>query len=155
MKLLLPTDGSECAEKTLEWASRMFDKKQTQYYLLHVVSAIPELSIQDYEVEDTLHLLKRARKTLEQAGCTVAAADYAFGDEVMQICDYAEEQAIDQVIIGSHGRRGFAKFLLGSVGVAVLENCTRPVIVYRPVEAKPEKPVSGNPVLATNTALEA
>jgi nucleotide-binding universal stress UspA family protein len=100
VKLLLPTDGSECAEKTLEWASRMFDKKQIHYYLLHVIHVIPELSVQDYETEDTIRLLKKARKNLEKAGCTVAAADYVFGDEVTEICAYAEEKAIDQVIIG-------------------------------------------------------
>lgn len=155
MKILLPTDGSECAEKTLEWASRMFDKKQVQYYLLHVIHVIPELSIQDYETEDTIHLLKKARKSLEKAGCTVAAADYAFGDEVTQICAYTEEKNIDQVIIGSHGRTGLAKLFLGSVGVAVMEHCKRPVIVYRSVEAEPEKPVSGKLVFATNTVLGA
>jgi nucleotide-binding universal stress UspA family protein len=155
VKILLPTDGSECADKTLEWASRMFDKERTQYYLLHVIPPTPELSMTGFESEDAVQLLKAARKLLEKNGCRVVATEYLFGDEVNMICAYAENMDMDQVVIGSHGRKGLAKFLLGSVGVAVLENCKRSVIVYRDVEFVKPSSGSGKPVLATIPVSEA
>lgn len=153
MKILLPVDGSECARETLEWVSQMFDKKRTQYYLVNVISVVPQLSTQDYETEDAITILKHAKSQLDAIGCSVIATDYLFGDEVDQICSYAEELNVDQVVIGSHGRKGFSKLLLGSVGVGVLQNCKRPVIVYRNVAQ--DVPPAGKHVLALNTLLGA
>ncbi len=138
MKILLPVDGSECSLKTLEWAARTFNPKQTEYYLLKVISITPDMIQVEYDVTDATKALNIAKHQLEEAGCKVAQIAYIFGDIVDRISDYADEIGADQIVIGSHGRTGLNKLLMGSVSIALMERCSRyPVTVYRNVEKAP------------------
>jgi nucleotide-binding universal stress UspA family protein len=134
MKILLPIDGSDCANKTMDWAMDTFDKGSTNYYLVHVIPILPDVAIVAYSEEEGRSFLKSARKRMEEKGCKVINADFLFGDTADQICRYADTANVDQVIIGSHGRTGLAKFMIGSTSEAVLEHCRTSVIVYRNVE---------------------
>lgn len=139
MKVLLPVDGSTCANKTIEWAASIFDKQTTEYYLLHVVPILPETGTIEFKVSDAKALLSTAQSLLEGLGCTVKEAGYQLGDITDQVCRYADLMSIDQVVIGSHGRSGLSKLLIGSVGESVLEHCRKSVVVYRNVEPKAQK----------------
>jgi nucleotide-binding universal stress UspA family protein len=136
MKLLLPVDGSECSNQSMEWAASTFDKQTTEYFLLYVIPIIPDLVTVEYDVVEANSILRKARIFLEEKGCKVINADYQLGSVTDQICRCADLMEIDQVIIGSHGRSGLAKFLLGSTAEAVLEHCHKPAIVYRSLEQK-------------------
>jgi len=136
MKLLLPIDGSDCANKTLLWAAETFNRDKAEYCLLFVIPVLPDLNTVEFDVADASALLKRARTLLEDRGCKVLRAEYAMGDAVERICHAAEEMDVDQVVIGSHGRTGFSKLMMGSVSIRVLERCRRPVTVHRNVEVK-------------------
>jgi len=140
MKILLPIDGSDCSARTVQWATATFNKQATEYYLLIVIPVYTEMNMVEYEVLDATKLLKETRMALESQGCRVAKAEYVLGEAVTQICDYAEEMSVDQVVIGSHGRTGFNKLLLGSVSIAVMEHCKRPVSVYRNFEPHTSTP---------------
>jgi nucleotide-binding universal stress UspA family protein len=85
----------------------------------------------DFDIVEATAILKKAKAFLQSQHCHVAQVTYLLGDAVEEICRFSEIQDIDHVVIGSHGRSGLAKLLMGSVGVGVLENCPRPVIVYR------------------------
>jgi nucleotide-binding universal stress UspA family protein len=134
--MLLPVDGSECSEKTLYWVSETFDKRNAEYYLLFVIPVLPDLNTVEYDIMDATTMLKRAKAEMERSGCNVVRAEYVLGDVVDQICRYAEEIDADQVVLGSHGRSGLAKLLLGSVSIRVLEHCPCNVTIYRNVEKK-------------------
>jgi nucleotide-binding universal stress UspA family protein len=154
MKLLLPVDGSECSIKTLEWATKVFNTKTTEYYLLSAIPVLPDLNTVEYQIVDTLALLKKARFELELKGCKVIKAEYILGDPVNQICQYADEMAIDHVVIGSHVRTGLSKLLMGSTSEAVLEHCKCPVVVYRPVVNDHEAERKHVPhLISSNTVL--
>lgn len=131
LKILLPIDGSECANEAMQWAARTFNPATTRYALLLVIPVLPDLNAVEYEVMDALALLNKARTELENMNCTVLSAEYVLGETASQICRYADEANADQIVIGSHGRTGFNKLVMGSVSVKVLEHCTKPVIVYR------------------------
>ena len=133
MKILIPVDGSDCAIATVEWAANTLDKNNTRYYVL---SVIPDPMIAEYEIEDASIFLNEARGILEQSGCMVEKTEYLQGDPIEMICRYADDIDADQVLMGSHGRGGVAKFFLGSVSTAVLERCHKPVFLYRNVERK-------------------
>jgi nucleotide-binding universal stress UspA family protein len=49
----------------------------------------------------------------------------------------ASREAVDQIVIGSHGRRGLQRFFLGSVAERVLRIADRPVLIVKHIE--PEK----------------
>lgn len=136
MKMLLPVDGSECSDQTLRWIAETFDKRNAEYYLLFVIPVLPDLNTVEYDIMDATTMLKWAKTELERNGCNVARAEYVLGDVVDQICHYAEEIQADQIVLGSHGRTGLAKLLLGSVSTRVLEHCSCNVIIYRNVERK-------------------
>ena len=130
MKLLLPLDGSDCAHGTLEWAAKTFDP-DAEYYLLYVIPVLPDLNAMEFDIVDAMAVLKKARTELQRQGCTVANAEYVLGDTVAQICAFADEMDVDQVVIGTHGRTGLSRLLMGSVGTGVLERCKRPVVLFR------------------------
>jgi nucleotide-binding universal stress UspA family protein len=131
MKILLPVDGSDCAESTLAWASETFDKRNTEYYLLFVIPVLPDLNTVEYDIIEAKSMLQRLKESMEEKGCCVARAEYVLGDVVDQVCRYANEIGADQIVLGSHGRSGLAKLLLGSVSIRVLEHCSCPLTIHR------------------------
>lgn len=134
MKVLIPVDGSDCARDMLKWAAETLDKRITHY---HLVSVVTDPMIAEYEIRDSNRHLTQARELLEAHGCHVKSAVYIQGDDPAEsICDYAEELNVDQVLMGSHGRSGMAKALLGSVSVRVLQRCSKPVFIYRNPQRK-------------------
>lgn len=142
MKLLMPVDGSECSASTLVWAADTFDKQVAEYYLLFVIPVLPDLATVEYDISDATAMLKNARAELERLGCRVTRTDYLLGDAVVQIERYADEIGADQVVIGSHGRGGLARLLMGSVSLKLLEQCRCPVTVHRNV-GHPERESRG------------
>jgi nucleotide-binding universal stress UspA family protein len=52
-----------------------------------------------------------------------------------QIVEYADEHAMDLIVMGTHGRRGFAHLLLGSVAEHVVRTAGCPVLTVRGVQA--------------------
>ncbi|MBX2861564.1 MAG: universal stress protein [Vampirovibrio sp.] len=132
MKVLIPIDGSKCSQNTLAWAAQSLNKEQTQFVLIHIIpSGIPELVTEVYQVEDALKVLDDARTYLTAQGLNVLATEYLEGDPVESICRMAEDLNVDQVLMGSHGRSGLIKMLLGSVSSGVMEKCKKPVFIYR------------------------
>lgn len=129
MKILFPIDGSDCAKATLAWASQFLTASSHQIYLLNVVCFTPEILISDMAVEEGIKMLNEAKVFLETKGFTVAKADYILSMPSQAICTYADENKIDQIIIGSHGRQGLAKFLMGSVSEAVFKQAKQLVLV--------------------------
>jgi nucleotide-binding universal stress UspA family protein len=134
MKILLPIDGSDCANHTLEWTATTFDKQNAQYYLLFVIPVLPDLNTVEFDIVEANAMLRKARNLLESKGCMVVSADYSLGDIVDQICRYADEIDADQIVIGSHGRTGLAKLIMGSTSIRVLEHSHRPVTLHRNIE---------------------
>lgn len=131
MKILLPIDGSDCSNETLAWAAETFDKRDTVYHLLFVIPVQPDLSAVDFDVVEATAMLRRSRLLLESQGCYVERAEYILGDVVTQICQYAESIGADQIVLGSHGRTGLSKLLLGSTSIKVMEKSHCPITIHR------------------------
>jgi nucleotide-binding universal stress UspA family protein len=137
MKILLPIDGSECSFSTLMWAASTFDRDKACYYLLYVVVPPPAMVGLDaaraveYDLEAGHAVLKEFKARLEEKGCSVERAEVVTGNPAEEICAYAEAIQADQIVLGSHGKTGLNKLILGSVSVQVLEHCQCPVTVHR------------------------
>ena len=150
MKVLLPIDGSDCSNQTILWSAETFTKEDTQYYLLFVIPVLPDLNTVEFDIVEASAMLRRAKSLLEHTGCRVERAEYVLGDTVDQICRYADNIDADQIVIGSHGRTGLAKLLMGSTSIKVLEHSHRPVTVHRNVERTMPNSHHG---ITANTAL--
>ncbi|WP_251330322.1 universal stress protein [Haloplanus pelagicus] len=134
--ILVPTDGSDGVDRTLDHALEMARNHDATVHALYVVDRRFELAAD----EDREALIDRLTDRGENAVAAVAerAAD-ADLDAVTEIREgipykailgYAEETDVDAVVMGTHGRTGRDRLAhLGSVTDRVVENATVPVLV--------------------------
>jgi nucleotide-binding universal stress UspA family protein len=140
-KILLATDGSAHSRKALEFAIEMSSRYDARLDVLHVVSTMEiPMDILEYisaeDIEDppaSVYLEKIGSKILEQSerecrltGCENVHTVVLRGDPADMIIEFAKENGIDIIIMGSRGFRGIKGRLLGSVSRKVSNNaeCT-------------------------------
>ncbi|MFC4541405.1 universal stress protein [Halosolutus amylolyticus] len=131
--VLLPTDGSEGAEVAVDWGVTLADAFDAMLHTIYSAdtsrftgSAEPGtiLTKLEREGEDALGTVRdRARA----AGVSVTGT-VATGPPARAVLNYADEHAIDLLAIGTHGRSGLERKLLGSVTENVVRNADVPVL---------------------------
>lgn len=139
-RILVPVDGSPRAETALAYALEGFPGAPVT--ALHVVDVQVDYDHEELEgtyVEGMLdELRERAEDVLASAEERAADLDreidteVAYGKPGRAIVEYAAEEGYDQVVVGSHGRSGVARVLLGSVAETVVRRSTLPVTIVRP-----------------------
>ena len=146
-RILVPVDGSPTSNRGLAEATRLAKLTGAQLRLLHVVDEMPfVMSAEGYGAmsADVLGLLREAgQKILEQGRTTVKergiAVDTVLFDGLSgRLCDRVVEQAnewhADLVVLGTHGRRGVKRALLGSDAEQVIRMSPVPVLLIRAPE---------------------
>lgn len=138
MKILLPIEDSENSLKTIQWACDFFktnNKAELEIYLLHVIPLyifhddMMRPLVQNYENKESFRILEEAKHQLGLCGYQVQDAYYVIGDAAAEICKYADEKGIEHILMGSHGRTGLGKVLMGSVSEEVFKKAKQSVIV--------------------------
>lgn len=140
-KILVPVDGSETASLALEKAGVLAKSFGAQVVLLTVIEPFPALTMSEMDLgiaqQQYAHIAQQqADTTLVKA----SAAMQALGIEAQEMClegvsawrgivDAAENLAADLIVMGSHGRKGVQKLLLGSVTQKVVSHAARSVLV--------------------------
>jgi nucleotide-binding universal stress UspA family protein len=143
--ILIPTDGSEIAEKAVT-AGIDFAREASAKVTLF--TAVPEyelpregqimagrfISMADHARNSE----EKAKGILAQAVRQACAAGLAFDTNFVQsdqpwqaIIDAAQRHGCDAIFMGSHGRKGLARLLHGSETQEVLTHSTIPTVVYR------------------------
>lgn len=136
--LLVPVDGSPQSVEALQFASSEWDDADVT--LLHVIdpvaanprpSAIPGGSEEWFEEarEDAEDLLERARTVFGDG--TDVRTQIEVGRPAHCIVTAAEEGGIDHLVMGSHGREGISRILLGSTAEYVVRRSPVPVTIVR------------------------
>jgi nucleotide-binding universal stress UspA family protein len=136
MKVLIPVDGSDLALDTIKTAASLLDKQSAEVYLFTVMvpvtAEVPWGFYLATEEEGANTILNKAERVAKEAGLTVVQTgteleqDPAFG-----ICNYADAQGVNLIVIGSHGFQGVTKALIGSVSEAVFKKARQPVMIIR------------------------
>lgn len=75
-------------------------------------------------------ILAKARDRADDHGVTLKTAT-EYGHPPEEISDYAANHGIDRIVMGSHGRSGLSRLLLGSISEAVMRRSTVPVTTIR------------------------
>lgn len=150
-RILVPVDGSPTSTAGLEEAIKLAKLTGARLRLLHVVDEMPfALSAEGYGAmsADVLGLLRDAGQRIlgeaharaEQSGIPVDEKLYeSFSG---RLCDRVVEQVdewnADLVVVGTHGRRGVRRMLLGSDAELILRTSTVPVLLVHGerIEAK-------------------
>jgi nucleotide-binding universal stress UspA family protein len=142
--VLVSLDGSELAERALPYAQQVVDKTG-EIILLSVVD-LPDFPIYtvypipiatpepDYNtiVND---MLANARKYIDHLADNLRLSGYSVktvvkaGEPAACIIEEAQERKVDAIVMSTHGRSGFSKWLFGSVTQKVLSIMPCPVVV--------------------------
>jgi len=138
-QILVPTDLSEGAERALTYACELARALGAQIHLLNAVAipsfGVPELgialtsSVIDQLVADNRAALDR----LAQTRCTAEVGQVLVkaGDARNVINQTAKELGVDLIVMGTHGRRGISRALLGSVAETVVRSAPCAVLTVR------------------------
>ena len=140
MKILLAVDDSKFSDAALEAVIAQIPPQGTEVLVLHVVEPItlssppqmsssyaPELEIR---VKEGQELVEREVQKLRAAGFKADGA-VENGDIREKIIDAAAEWRADLIVMGSNGRRGVQRFLLGSVAEHVARHAQCSVEIVR------------------------
>lgn len=143
--VLLPLDGSKAAEASLSFAESIVSKTKVRVSLLRVVSPLvdqyagpPEGYVVDYTgkvmqalEEEAVDYLKQTARLFEEKGILVSTT-MIVGSPASEILRYIEKQKVDLVVMSTHGRTGFGRWILGSVADKVLHSVEIPLLLIRP-----------------------
>ena len=137
MHVLVPVDGSGPSDDALAYALDQFGSAEiTAVYVMDPVDGATTwgpgsgddwLSAAERRAEE---VLESAREQATATDTAVATASVV-GRPARAIVDYAEDNDIDHIVVGSHGRSGVSRMLLGSVAETVVRRSPVPVTVAR------------------------
>lgn len=137
-RVLVAFDGSSQSEVALEHALAEFP--DAEIIVLTVLDPAEASYAGDEAapvLTDSWHksAMNTAERTLdearEQAGDREIETDHTVGRPGRAIVEYAEDNDIDHIVTGSHGRTGVSRLLLGSVAETVVRRSSVPVTVVR------------------------
>ena len=137
-RLLVPIDGSAPSNAAVTLAVALASDQRAQVIFGHVrellaeeytawegaavVAPVPE------EQVITTEILERAKSAAAQAGVE-ASVEVMHGEVVEAILNLAKEKGVDLIVMGSHGRSGIARALLGSKTEGLMRQSRIPVLV--------------------------
>lgn len=138
--ILVPTDLSEGAEGALDYACELAAKLGATVHLIHVIG-IPSLGVPELGVAVTSTVIDQLiaeNQTAVDALANARRDRVTFGQILLRTGDArdvidqsAKELGIDLIVMGTHGRRGLKRALLGSVAETVVRSAPCPVLTVR------------------------
>jgi universal stress protein A len=148
-RILVPLDFSECSQAALEYASRLASDAGARLYVVHVAElldvAIPAIPpIEGGYIYESLWDERRQEVRDRLAKIVPPAPDVKYeyrclmGSPTYEILKFAERQRIDLIVIGSHGRTGLSRLVIGSVAEGVMRGAKCPVLVVKQPMKHPE-----------------
>ncbi len=133
--ILVPMDGSGCAEMILPKLEKLATDLKASIHLLQVVYARTFPGVDPTEAEVAVvrnaeEYLKKIEAQLKTKGFNVDI-HVRYGDEAEEILDHASQKDFDLIAMTTHGRSGVKRFLLGSVAEKILRHSPKPVFLVR------------------------
>ncbi|MDX2130229.1 MAG: universal stress protein [Chloroherpetonaceae bacterium] len=132
--ILCPTDFSGLSHKALDTAHDMSKRYGAKLMLISVVELDPMMDnsavpVAELEAETERKIAQLAKKEVD-AGYQVEWVVYQ-GMPEESIIEHAAKHNVDLIIMGSHGRRGLKRLLMGSVAESVVRRAQCPVMVVK------------------------
>jgi nucleotide-binding universal stress UspA family protein len=150
-KILVPLDGSDLAEGSLEHVKAIATGCHVpEVVLFAVVEPIPQpgdmglmggywgIQAEQEALDWFKEYLMKLSDKLSSAGIQVKTA-IARGRAADEILDYVKKNGVDLIIMTTHGRSGVARWVMGSVADKVVRYAAVPVLIISPQGAKSSK----------------
>ena len=149
-RILVPTDFSATADAALDYAFGLAARFGASLQLLHVLDdpfVFEGMSAEAYIAEaPTLRtaMLEDARERLRHRATpredgVPIETEVLFGHGARTIAEYAAERGVDLIVMGTHGRTGFAHLMVGSVAERLVRTAPCPVLTVRHPHAKRQR----------------
>lgn len=131
-KILVPIDGSETSGKAFQIAIGAAAQGKGKLVVLHVMEPSPYEGLTEYNKtarDEAVKVLDAAAASCQDRGVAseTVLVEAVHVDE--GILSAAAEHDCDVIIMGTHGRRGLNRLLMGSVATNVLASATMPVLI--------------------------
>lgn len=143
-RILVPVDGSPTSTRGLDEAIRLARLTHAHLRLVHVVDELPIALSADAFAANAAELievlrqggetvLREARAKVEAAGVPVdtVLTDTFRGRVCDQVVDQAKAWPAQLIVLGTHGRRGAGRVLMGSDAEQILRHAPVPVLLVR------------------------
>lgn len=142
MRVLATTDGSEASLRALEQLGPLLRPEELELLLIHAFQLPSDgafgayaLVVSTVDIERQLRegaeaLLQQGVHVLERHGLTARTMS-VIGDPASVILETAERERVDLIVVGSHGRTGLQRFLMGSVAARVVGHAPCSVLVIK------------------------
>jgi nucleotide-binding universal stress UspA family protein len=143
--ILVPTDFSETSDQALRYGKALAQAFGASLHLLHVVQepfAQPwaveayGFSLATLQEEWTKEATQRldAAFTADERAALKATLATQLGHPYLEILRYAQEKAVDLIVMGTHGRGALGHVMMGSVAERIVRKAPCPVLTVRPEE---------------------
>jgi nucleotide-binding universal stress UspA family protein len=146
-KILVTIDGSENSKKAAEYAISLTIKYNAQLIILYVLYSELGFAYSNLlgvatpkAINDVLKTQKKdVQKWFDEIKSKLKGTNIAVMDKIIisassivgEIIGFADKEKVDLIILGTRGRTGFKKLLLGSVAEGVVTHSSCPVMVVR------------------------
>lgn len=153
-RILVPTDFSPTADAALEYAFDLAGRFGASLQILHVLDdpfVVDGMAADAYIAEapalrtamlDDARERLRHRAAPREALATPIETEVLFGHGARTIAEYAADRGVDLIVMGTHGRTGFAHLLLGSVAERLVRTAPCPVLTVRHPEERKRAQIS-------------
>jgi nucleotide-binding universal stress UspA family protein len=141
-KILVPIDGSECSLTAAKYATRIAKDENAQLFCIHIIASVPygyatsPPAIDQYfkDIEEKVQSwFDKVKDMAKNEGISELKTE-TFTDVksvIGSIIDYATSRDVDLIVIGTRGRTGLKRFLMGSVANGVVQHAHCPVLLVR------------------------
>jgi len=145
-RILFPTDGSECAEAARRHAHYLADRFEATLHVIHVEEREAELAdvidVSEADVLADLHAPKQGRSLVAEP--RVLERRVVHPSAAGGILSYTAEHDTNLIVMGTHGRGGLQRLMLGSVAEEVVRRAPVPVMTIGESPSLPEDMEEGN-----------
>ena len=131
-KILVPIDGSDHSRKVIELASDIASRYKAEVYIVHVVSPLDRT----HELADNLlkeveknyqdfaqRIIDEAEREFKKKGVENYQSAILRGDPGQEILQFAKENGVDMIVMGSRGAGAADMLMFGSVSHKVCHLC--------------------------------
>lgn len=147
-RILVPVDGSDTSRRALVAALQLARENSGRVRVLHVLDELAYTTAYDYSGQVLEAARKEAARVIDEAAAIAGASGVPSDSKLLEVPgrrlgEVVAEEAMaweaDLVVVGTHGRRGVSRVVLGSGAEQVIRMAPVPVLAVR----EREQPAGG------------
>ena len=157
-KILCPVDFSSRSDAALAYASSLAAEADAFLHIVYVDEGsptyVPGYSEFGYIPEPAIDWERAQRERLAHVKPTADVpydTRFLFGNPGKEILHCADREDVDLIVLGSHGRTGLSRLLMGSVAEAVMRRAKCPVLTVKQPLGEHDEPVAADDERAVNS----